>query len=411
MYYIHNDHLGSIDVISKQDGTIKERYNFDPWGRRRNPLDWSYNNIPTSFFINRGFTGHEHLDQFSLINMNGRIYDPFLAMFISPDNFVQSPTTSIGFNRYSYCLNNPLIYTDPTGDFIFTSLFAICCPLLEPLGVMLDGACWSASRDAISQGVRILSGKQSKFNFAELGGAAAGGAVFAGMSLNSPKWFLPTESKGFSSRFTFSDYFSFYLKKASYASRASMTSYLVGSEVTSALGGHDQNDLLKNMTGIGLFSFVSSFANSFMHYFTWDRYSLEERVDMLRDHFSDNTVFYNNTETSYSGTLRVDGSIGISPIGMSSKSCAYYSMNHEKTIARNIRSWIEDGRSAPFPTVEQDAESAAYFSDLTSESLYKPTMNDWLVSMRYLQKGGLYSNFIPRRYLFNFNLLKILRNY
>jgi len=115
IFYIQKDYLGSYDVISNQNGTVKERYNFDPWGRRRNPADWSYDNVSSSFFIDRGFTGHEHLDQFNLINMNGRVYDPLMAMFLSPDNFVQSPDLTQNLNRYTYCLNNPLKYFDPGG--------------------------------------------------------------------------------------------------------------------------------------------------------------------------------------------------------------------------------------------------------------------------------------------------------
>ncbi len=118
IFYIHKDYLGSIDVISKADGSIRQRNSFDPWGRRRNADDWSNTNVPTSFFIDRGFTGHEHLDQFGLINMNGRVYDPLLAMFLSPDNNLQLPEYTQNFNRYAYCLNNPFIYNDPTGFFV-----------------------------------------------------------------------------------------------------------------------------------------------------------------------------------------------------------------------------------------------------------------------------------------------------
>ena len=51
--------------------------------------------------------------------MNGRMYDPLLGRFLSPDPFVQLPDFSQNFNRYSYCLNNPLVYVDPDGEFIF----------------------------------------------------------------------------------------------------------------------------------------------------------------------------------------------------------------------------------------------------------------------------------------------------
>ena len=56
------------------------------------------------------------LNELDIINMNGRLYDPVLGRFFSPDNYVQMPDNSQNFNRYSYCLNNPLKYTDPSGD-------------------------------------------------------------------------------------------------------------------------------------------------------------------------------------------------------------------------------------------------------------------------------------------------------
>jgi hypothetical protein len=49
--------------------------------------------------------------------MNGRLYDPLVGRFLSPDPFVQIPDYTQNLNRYSYCLNNPLKYTDPSGEF------------------------------------------------------------------------------------------------------------------------------------------------------------------------------------------------------------------------------------------------------------------------------------------------------
>jgi RHS repeat-associated protein len=64
--------------------------------------------------IDRGFSGHEHLDEFHLINMNARLYDPWLGQFISPDPLAaQYP----GVSPYSYCGNNPINRIDPTGMF------------------------------------------------------------------------------------------------------------------------------------------------------------------------------------------------------------------------------------------------------------------------------------------------------
>ena len=54
--------------------------------------------------------------------MNGRIYDPTLGRFLQADPFIQAPINSQSYNRYSYVLNNPLSYTDPSGYF-FKKLF------------------------------------------------------------------------------------------------------------------------------------------------------------------------------------------------------------------------------------------------------------------------------------------------
>jgi RHS repeat-associated protein len=116
MYYVLTDYLGSWDKVVSETGTPIEEYSFDPWGRRRNPTNWTYTGVPSSFTFNRGYTGHEMLDAFGLVNMNGRMYDPVLGRMLSPDNYVSLPEHTQGYNRYTYALNNPLVITDPSGD-------------------------------------------------------------------------------------------------------------------------------------------------------------------------------------------------------------------------------------------------------------------------------------------------------
>jgi RHS repeat-associated protein len=117
LYYLSTDHLGSTSKVFRPNGTIVERNSYDAWGQRRSSTNWSYTvDDSRNRILTRGFTFHEHLDEFNLINMNGRVYDPILGRFMSPDNYVQAPDFSQSFNRYSYCYNNPLIYTDPDGN-------------------------------------------------------------------------------------------------------------------------------------------------------------------------------------------------------------------------------------------------------------------------------------------------------
>ena len=107
-YYICTDNLGSIIKIVDDSGTSVFEATYDAWGRQT----VTKNDIG---FL-RGYTGHEMMPEYGLINMNGRLYDPILGRFLSPDNYVQLPDFSLSFNRYSYCLNNPLKYVDPDGE-------------------------------------------------------------------------------------------------------------------------------------------------------------------------------------------------------------------------------------------------------------------------------------------------------
>ena len=115
--YLHRDHQGSVVKVTNASGTVDQALAFDAWGLRRNASDWSALGSPFagSHETERGYTGHEHLDQVGLIHMNGRVQDPILGRFISADPFVQAPFNTQSHNRYSYVWNNPVSLTDPSG--------------------------------------------------------------------------------------------------------------------------------------------------------------------------------------------------------------------------------------------------------------------------------------------------------
>ena len=119
LYYTITDHLGSIVAITDKNGEIIEEQRYNPWGVYSNAQTGAPEETPQLTMLYRGYTGHEMLPEFGLINMNGRLYDPVIARVLSPDNNVQNPNNPQNYNRYSYCYNNPLKFTDPDGEFIF----------------------------------------------------------------------------------------------------------------------------------------------------------------------------------------------------------------------------------------------------------------------------------------------------
>jgi RHS repeat-associated protein len=115
--YLHRDYQGSIVAITNASGAVVEKRLFDAWGSIIKVQDGAGNALAGLTILDRGYTGHEHLQSVGLINMNGRIYDPKLHRFLQPDSNVQDPFNTQNYNRYGYVLNNPLKYTDPSGEY------------------------------------------------------------------------------------------------------------------------------------------------------------------------------------------------------------------------------------------------------------------------------------------------------
>ena len=139
-------------MLTDENGNIAERRYFDPWGQPIKIEDGAGNTLDKLTLLDRGFTGHEHLQTVGLINMNARLYDPALHRFLQPDNFVQDPFNTQNFNRYGYVLNNPLLYTDPTGEEFFT----LTTLAVIGLGTIISSAAasWDTIKDWIGRNAK-----------------------------------------------------------------------------------------------------------------------------------------------------------------------------------------------------------------------------------------------------------------
>jgi|GEM_PF-2367990 len=112
VFYLLNDHLVSTSVLVNQNGTVNSRNYFFPFGGNRSGAGFSA-------LTTKRFTGQYH--ESSLPGGEGssdygaRWYDAQLGRFLSADTIVPNPGDPQAFNRYSYVLNNPLRYIDPSG--------------------------------------------------------------------------------------------------------------------------------------------------------------------------------------------------------------------------------------------------------------------------------------------------------
>ena len=116
--FYHTDHLGSASVITDSNGNRKEQMVYFPFGAYRavGNINGTYDYNPSFPDVFYTFTDQEDDDDLGFYNYGARLYDPVLGRFISPDSMVPEPFNPQSFNRYSYTLNNPLRYIDPSGN-------------------------------------------------------------------------------------------------------------------------------------------------------------------------------------------------------------------------------------------------------------------------------------------------------
>lgn len=195
--YEHDDVLGSVTAITDSSGEIVQQMAYDPWGKRT-ALNWNADNSDSLMFngaypTDRGFTGHDQLDNVGFVDMNARLYDPALGRFLSADTIVQFPDSTQGYNRYTYVNNNPLSYTDPSGHGLFSAIkkailkpiskFAGKNPLLFQIAMIAvipsPTSWWIAAATGFGSGF-VASGGDLKAGL--IGGATA--AAFYGVGTN-----------------------------------------------------------------------------------------------------------------------------------------------------------------------------------------------------------------------------------
>lgn len=215
--YLLTDHLGSTDTLVDENGVVVERMSFDAHGSRRAAASgtglWASLlpavaptdiNPQVNAETTRGFTGHEHVDRMGLIHMNGRLYDPLLGRMLSPDPIVQEPYNAQNLNRYSYVLNNPLSYTDPSGlSFVkkyWRAIVAAAITIFAPYLGPWTATWWGAATIGFVSGTVAtgsleggLWGAFSAGIFNAIGGAyadvaGAKGTGFAGTGLTSTQF-------------------------------------------------------------------------------------------------------------------------------------------------------------------------------------------------------------------------------
>ena len=163
MFWYLDDHLGSTNVMIDADGELVERTLYYPFGSHREGGEEKYS-----------FTGKEFDSEIGLYYYGARYYNPETFVFTQADTIIPDVYYPQALNRYSYCYNNPLKYTDPDGhEPITLTTAALIIGACVVVGAVA-GAGWSAYSQYQE------TGDLSQINLRDVGKSAAVGGIAGG---------------------------------------------------------------------------------------------------------------------------------------------------------------------------------------------------------------------------------------
>lgn len=106
-YYYHNDHLTGTNVVTDSAGNLVGRTRYKPFG-----------GLIEGGLSRNLFTGQEFDKETGIYYYSARYYNPTLMRFTQADPVIQNFYDPQNLNSYSYTLNNPVKYTDTTGNIV-----------------------------------------------------------------------------------------------------------------------------------------------------------------------------------------------------------------------------------------------------------------------------------------------------
>ena len=113
-YYYATNLQGDVVAILDSNGTAVVKYTYDAWGKVFEPTG----SMASTLGIHNPlrYRGFVYDTETGLYYLQSRYYDPEMGRFINADIFVSTGQGVLGYNMFSYCLNNPVNYVDRSGN-------------------------------------------------------------------------------------------------------------------------------------------------------------------------------------------------------------------------------------------------------------------------------------------------------
>ncbi len=118
-YYFEKNIFGDIVAVYTDTGTKIGSYTYDAWGNCTVSLASGTTSLQKSIVRARNpfrYRGYYYDTEIGLYYLQSRYYNPATGRFINADGYANANGDLIGFNMYTYCSNNPVMFTDPSGE-------------------------------------------------------------------------------------------------------------------------------------------------------------------------------------------------------------------------------------------------------------------------------------------------------
>ncbi len=123
-YYFAKNLQGDIIAILNEQGNIEAKYVYNAWGDLKSVKDANGNTITSSTHVALlnpfRYRGYMYDSETGFYYLRSRYYSPDIGRFINSDGLVSNGQGFDGFNMFTYCGNNPIVYTDQSGCFFVT---------------------------------------------------------------------------------------------------------------------------------------------------------------------------------------------------------------------------------------------------------------------------------------------------
>ncbi len=181
-YYFGKTLQGDIVEIYDALGDTVVTYTYDAWG---NVLSVSGSMADTLGQDNPfRYRSYYYDVETGLYYVSSRYYDPEIGRWISPEPNVyagafDSGSGFVGYNVYAYCANNPVNFSDPTGEFILTALIVGGVALAGVGGAIAGTVAYNSAKSSGLEGSDLFWATAGGVGKGALIGGVAGGLVSA----------------------------------------------------------------------------------------------------------------------------------------------------------------------------------------------------------------------------------------